>query len=126
MHNRLRLIVASFLVKDLHINWREGEKYFAQKLVDYDKAINNGNWQWAAGTGADAAPYFRVFNPWLQQAKFDSNAAFIKNWVPELARTEAKIIHDPKATRANYPEPIIDHAQAKEVALAMFAQALRK
>lgn len=126
MHNRLRLIVASFLVKDLHINWREGEKYFAQKLVDYDKAVNNGNWQWAAGTGADAAPYFRVFNPWLQQAKFDSNAAFIKNWVPELARTEAKIIHDPKATRANYPEPIIDHAQAKEVALAMFAQALRK
>lgn len=126
MHNRLRMIVASFLVKDLHINWREGEKYFAEKLVDYDKAINNGNWQWAAGTGADAAPYFRVFNPWLQQAKFDSNAAFIKTWVPELARAEIKTIHDPTATRPNYPKPIVDHTQAKELALAMFTQALRK
>ncbi|MDQ5944318.1 MAG: deoxyribodipyrimidine photo-lyase [Patescibacteria group bacterium] len=126
MHNRLRMIVASFLVKDLSINWREGEKYFAEKLVDYDKVINNGNWQWAAGTGADAAPYFRVFNPWLQQAKFDNGAAFIKKWVPELARIEVKIIHDPTAERPNYPKPIVDHAEAKELALAMFAQALRK
>jgi len=78
MHNRVRMITASFLVKDLHIDWRKGEKYFAQKLIDYDPCVNNGNWQWVAGTGCDAAPYFRIFNPWIQQKKFDPNTEYIK------------------------------------------------
>ncbi|MBW3019977.1 DNA photolyase family protein, partial [Candidatus Woesearchaeota archaeon] len=84
MHNRVRMIVASFLVKDLHINWQWGEKYFAQNLIDYDPAVNNGNWQWAASTGCDAQPYFRIFNPWSQQEKFDRDCEYIKKWVPEL------------------------------------------
>ena len=78
MHNRVRLITASFLVKDLHIDWRYGERYFALKLVDYDPSLNNGNWQWVASTGCDAQPFFRIFNPWLQQKKFDPNCKYIK------------------------------------------------
>jgi deoxyribodipyrimidine photolyase len=77
MHNRVRMIVASFLVKDLHVDWRKGEKYFAQKLIDYDPAVNNGSWQWAASTGCDAQPYFRIFNPWLQQKRFDLDCIYI-------------------------------------------------
>ena len=84
MHNRVRLITASFLVKDLHIDWRYGERYFALKLVDYDPSINNGNWQWVASTGCDAQPFFRIFNPWLQQKKFDPNCNYIKKWISEL------------------------------------------
>ena len=113
MHNRVRMITASFLVKDLHISWQEGEKYFAQTLVDYDPCVNNGNWQWVAGTGCDAAPYFRVFNPWLQQKKFDAQALYIKKWVPELAQTSAAVIHGgAKKQIPGYYVPIIDHALA--------------
>lgn len=114
MHNRVRMIVASFLTKDLHINWQWGEKYFAQKLVDYDPAINNGNWQWAASTGCDAQPYFRVFNPWLQQKKFDPECIYIKKWLPKLKNLPAKTIHSLYKTEikiADYPQPIVDHTQ---------------
>lgn len=122
MHNRVRMIVASFLTKDLHIDWRKGERYFAQKLVDYDPAVNNGSWQWAASTGTDAQPYFRVFNPWLQQKKFDPKAEYIKKWVPELKDLDADTIHnlDTKAGPKNYPEPIVDHKTAREIALSLF------
>lgn len=114
MHNRVRMIVASFLVKDLHIDWRWGEKYFAQQLVDYDPCINNGNWQWCASTGCDAQPYFRIFNPWLQQKKFDKECEYIKKWVPELKHLSPKEIHNiNKSTKnvKNYPRPIVDHAK---------------
>lgn len=114
MHNRVRMIVASFLTKDLHIDWRWGEKYFAQHLTDYDPAVNNGNWQWAASTGCDAQPYFRIFNPWLQQKKFDPECLYIKRWIPELAKLTPPIIHQPEKNMkdylTNYPNPIIDHA----------------
>jgi deoxyribodipyrimidine photo-lyase len=113
MHNRVRMIVASFLTKDLLIDWRWGEAYFAEKLLDYDLASNNGNWQWAAGTGCDAAPYFRVFNPTLQTEKFDPNHEYIKKWLPE---------HD----TLNYPPPIVDHAAAKERCLKAYKAALQK
>lgn len=93
MHNRVRMVVASFLVKNLHVDWRWGEKYFAQKLVDYDPCVNNGNWQWAASTGCDAQPYFRIFNPWSQQKKFDSDCEYIKKWIPELRDLDPKEIH---------------------------------
>ncbi len=112
MHNRVRMIVASFLVKDLHIDWRWGERYFAQQLVDYDPCVNNGNWQWAASTGCDAQPYFRIFNPWLQQQKFDTDGVYLYQWVPELKRYPVKIIHEwHKMHQGNdYPPPIVDHA----------------
>lgn len=120
MHNRVRLVVSSFLIKDLHIDWRWGERYFAQQLVDYDPAINNGNWQWAASTGCDAQPYFRIFNPWLQQKKFDPQCSYIKKWIPELKNVDSKIIHSwfnqKHAEIKNYPRPIVDHA--KESAMA--------
>ena len=122
MHNRVRLITASFLVKDLHIDWRYGERYFALKLVDYDPSINNGNWQWVASTGCDAQPFFRIFNPWLQQKKFDPNCNYIKNWIPELQGTPVNLIHEwyntvnstiDKSTKLsqieNYPRPIVEH-----------------
>lgn len=120
MHNRVRMIVASFLTKDLHIDWRWGEKYFAQKLVDYDPAVNNGNWQWAASTGCDAQPYFRIFNPWLQQQKFDPECLYIKQWVPELTMLPPKIIHNLAESASmpltNYPCPMLDHAQESKKA----------
>jgi deoxyribodipyrimidine photo-lyase len=122
MHNRVRLITASFLVKDLHIDWRYGERYFALKLVDYDPSINNGNWQWVASTGCDAQPFFRIFNPWLQQKKFDPNCIYIKKWIPELKDTPVSVIHEwyntvnskiDKSTKlspiGNYPKPIVEH-----------------
>jgi len=111
MHNRVRMIVASFLTKHLLIDWRWGEAYFAKKLLDYDLAANNGGWQWAAGSGCDAAPYFRVFNPALQTGKFDKDMAYIKMWVPEF-QSEA------------YPKPIVDHAFARERVLRVFKAAL--
>jgi deoxyribodipyrimidine photo-lyase len=124
MHNRVRMIVASFLTKDLHIDWRLGEKYFAQQLIDYDPAVNNGNWQWAASTGCDAQPYFRIFNPWLQQQKFDPDCAYIKKFVPELALIPHKIIHTWYETHpgvmTNYPQPIVDHAIESKKAKAMY------
>src|SRR4029079_903095 len=117
MHNRVRMIVASFLTKDLLVDWRWGEKYFAQQLVDYDPAVNNGNWQWVASTGCDAQPYFRIFNPWSQQKKFDPQCNYIKKWIPELCDFPSKAIHawhDEKyrAGYGKYPAPMIDHAKA--------------
>ncbi|MFX1253082.1 MAG: cryptochrome/photolyase family protein [Promethearchaeota archaeon] len=114
MHNRIRMIIASFLTKDLHIDWRWGERYFARKLIDYDPCVNNGNWQWAASTGCDAQPYFRIFNPWLQQKKYDSSCEYIKKWIPELKEISNKLIHtlfkQEEAQVQNYPPPIVDHS----------------
>lgn len=112
MHNRVRMIVASFLTKDLHVDWRYGEQYFASKLVDYDPSVNIGNWQWVASTGCDAQPWFRIFNPWLQQQKFDSDCIYIKKWIPELESLSSKVIHslDTKyPENIDYPKPMIDH-----------------
>jgi len=123
MHNRIRMIVASFLTKDLHIDWRKGERYFAEKLVDYDPAVNVGNWQWAASTGCDAVPYFRIFNPWLQQEKFDQDCNYIKKWVPELKSITPNEIHMLWKKFPNglaYPKPIIDHKIESEKAKEMF------
>lgn len=124
MHNRVRMIVASFLVKDLHIDWKWGERYFASKLVDYDPCVNNGNWQWAASTGADSQPYFRIFNPWTQQKKFDPDCLYIKEWIPELEDVDPKIIHSLEKGQqlpgVDYPQPIVDHSQERNVALSMF------
>lgn len=115
MHNRVRMIVASFLVKDLHVDWQWGEKYFASKLMDYDPAVNNGNWQWAASTGCDAQPYFRIFNPWLQQQKYDPDCLYIKEWIPELKNTSVKEIHSwpeiAEFSATKYIKPIVDHSQ---------------
>ncbi len=111
MHNRVRMIVASFLVKDLLIDWRWGEAYFAQKLLDFDLSANNGGWQWAAGSGCDAAPYFRVFNPTEQTKKFDPKHEYIKKWIPEF-------------NTSDYPQPIVDHAQARLRVLAVYKAAL--
>jgi deoxyribodipyrimidine photo-lyase len=125
MHNRVRMITASFLVKDLHIDWRWGERYFAQHLVDYDPCVNNGNWQWAASTGCDAQPYFRIFNPWLQQLKFDRDCRYIYRWLPELQAFPRKTIHqwDKKHSACSYPTPIIDHARESRLAKARFKEA---
>ncbi|MEQ1557455.1 MAG: deoxyribodipyrimidine photo-lyase [Methyloglobulus sp.] len=118
MHNRVRMIVASFLVKDLHISWRWGERYFAQHLVDYDPAVNNGNWQWAASTGCDAQPYFRIFNPWLQQQKFDADCLYIKHWLPELAGIPAKTLHQWASRHSGnaYPAPMVEHGLESNLA----------
>lgn len=93
MHNRVRMVTASFLTKNLHLDWRLGEAHFAEQLIDYDPAVNNGNWQWSASTGCDAQPYFRIFNPWRQQQRFDKDCVYIKQWVPELEPFPAKVIH---------------------------------
>jgi deoxyribodipyrimidine photo-lyase len=127
MHNRARMIVASFLTKDLHIHWLRGEQYFASKLIDYDPAVNNGGWQWAASTGCDAQPYFRIFNPWLQQKKFDPQAEYIKKWVPELTTIPAAVIHNwhvrhSELPDVNYPSPIIDHDTERKETLRRFKQ----
>lgn len=122
MHNRVRMIVASFLTKDLHITWQWGERYFAQKLVDYDPCVNNGSWQWAASTGADAQPYFRIFNPWLQQKKFDPEALYIKRWVPELKNISPSVIHtwDQQKVSSDYPAPMVDHGLQAASAKLLF------
>jgi deoxyribodipyrimidine photo-lyase len=118
MHNRVRMIVASFLVKDLHIDWRRGERYFAQNLVDYDRAVNNGNWQWCSSTGCDAQPYFRIFNPWVQQRRYDPDCRYIKTWIPELREIAPALLHSPnklnEAAIPGYPAPIVDHAIESE------------
>lgn len=128
MHNRVRMIVASFLVKDLHIDWRWGERYFARHLVDYDPCVNNGNWQWAASTGCDAQPYFRIFNPWLQQLKFDPDCRYIYRWLPELQAFPPKTIHqwDKKHSACAYPAPIIDHGRESQLAKARFKETINK
>ncbi len=126
MPNRARMIVASFLTKDQLINWREGEQHFMQCLVDGDPAANNGGWQWAAGTGTDAQPYFRIFNPVSQSTKFDPDGNYIRRWVPELAELDNKTVHEPwtaKQPPKNYPERIVDHKQAREQTLAAFKKA---
>jgi deoxyribodipyrimidine photo-lyase len=134
MHNRVRMVVASFLVKHLLIDWREGEKWFWDTLVDADPGSNPANWQWVAGCGADAAPYFRVFNPVLQGEKFDPDGGYVRRWVPELSRLPAPLIHRPwtatplelaaagVALGKTYPGPIIDHRTARERALNAYAK----
>jgi deoxyribodipyrimidine photo-lyase len=123
MHNRVRMVVASFLTKDLHIDWRWGEQFFANHLIDYDPAVNNGNWQWAASTGCDAQPYFRIFNPWSQQQKFDTNCIYIKKWIPELKNLTSREIHqleNKPSLVPNYPQPIINHNEAAFIAKQLF------
>lgn len=120
MHNRLRMVVASFLVKDLGIDWRAGEHYFAAKLIDYDRASNAGGWQWAASTGVDAVPYFRVFNPTVQSKRFDPDGEFIRRWLPELAMASAKEIHEPQKYGIAYLAPIVDHKSARLAAIERF------
>jgi len=126
MHNRVRMIVASFLVKDLHVSWRWGERYFAQHLVDYDPCVNNGNWQWAASTGCDAQPYFRIFNPWLQQQKFDADCQYIYRWIPELKAYTPKVLHEwhKQHKPGLYPAPIIDHSQETQITKARYKEAI--
>ena len=133
MHNRLRMVAASFLVKDLGIDWRHGERHFAEQLIDFDQAANNGGWQWSASTGCDAQPWFRIFNPVTQSEKFDPEGRFIRRYVPELAGVPDRYIHAPwrmgpieqQAAGAvigrDYPAPIVDHAEARERTLARFS-----
>jgi deoxyribodipyrimidine photo-lyase len=135
MHNRLRMVSASFLTKDLGIDWRRGERYFAERLNDYDLAANNGGWQWAASTGCDAQPYFRIFNPITQSRRFDADGAFIRRYVPELGRFDARHIHAPWQAPVEvqqaagcvvgvyYPAPLVDHAEARARALRRYAAA---
>ncbi|HVY05139.1 MAG TPA: deoxyribodipyrimidine photo-lyase [Burkholderiales bacterium] len=134
MHNRLRMVAASFLVKDLHVDWRWGEDYFADKLNDFDLAANNGGWQWSASTGCDAQPWFRIFNPVTQSRTFDAQGRFIRLYVPELARVDAQFIHEPwtmplDRQRAagveigrDYPRPIVDHAAARLKTLEIYGK----
>lgn len=129
MHNRLRMITAAFLTKLLLIDWRKGEQFFMEHLLDGDYASNNGGWQWAASTGADAAPYFRIFNPLRQSERFDKEGTFIRKLVPELAHIENKSIHQPSSEQRQqygYPEPIIDYSYARQRALDGYAQAMGK
>jgi len=137
MHNRVRMIVASFLVKDLLVPWQSGADWFLDTLVDADLANNSASWQWVAGCGTDAAPYFRIFNPVLQGKKFDPMGDYVRRWVPELQRLPAKLIQEPwKASRdeqkaanviigEDYPEPIVDHGKARDLALEAY-RAIRK
>ena len=137
MHNRARMIVASFLVKDLLVNWQDGERWFMQSLVDGDPAANNGGWQWTAGVGTDAAPYFRIFNPVLQGIKFDPSGSYVRRWVPELVKVPEKWIHRPwempqEAQLAvgfkpgkDYPLPIVDHALARQRVLEAYKRAAK-
>jgi len=137
MHNRVRMVAASFLIKDLMIDWREGARWFEGTLVDADLANNRASWQWVAGSGADAAPFFRIFNPVMQGEKFDADGAYVRRWVPELARLDSRFIHKPwEASPAllaeagivlgeTYPRPIVDHAEARARALKAYENVKR-
>jgi deoxyribodipyrimidine photo-lyase len=137
MHNRLRMVTASFLTKDLGIDWRWGERYFAEKLNDFDLAANNGGWQWAASSGCDAQPWFRIFNPVSQSRKFDPEGKFILRYLPQLGGLPVESLHAPWMARPielagagvelgkNYPAPIVDHGQAREATLARYASVTR-
>ena len=134
MHNRLRMVVASFLTKDLGIDWRRGEAWFAERLNDYELASNNGGWQWAASTGCDAQPWFRIFNPVTQSRRFDPEGRFVRRYLPQLAGLPDKLVHAPWLARPadleaagvalgrDYPQPIVDHAAARERTLARYAE----
>ena len=130
MHNRVRMIVAMFLTKDLHLDWRQGEQWFMQRLLDGEIAANNGGWQWSAGTGTDAAPYFRIQNPWTQSSRFDIDAEYIKRWIPELTGVPAARLHQPPTPGIRlspaYPLPMVDHAKERDVALASYKAHLKK
>jgi deoxyribodipyrimidine photo-lyase len=133
MHNRLRMVAGSFLVKQLGLDWRWGERYFAEALNDFDLSANNGGWQWVSSSGCDAQPYFRIFNPVTQSEKFDAQGKFIKRYLPQLAALDAKTIHAPwlakpgvlsaagVALGRDYPEPIVDHATARAQTLQRYA-----
>ena len=135
MHNRLRMVAASFLVKDLLIDWRWGERYFAEKLIDFDLSANNGGWQWAARTGCDAQPWFRIFNPITQSERFDAQGKFIRKYVPELVQCNHQEIHAPwlipslrlqslnLTLGVDYPMPIVDHAIQRALTLALYKNA---
>ncbi|MBS1515540.1 MAG: deoxyribodipyrimidine photo-lyase [Bacteroidetes bacterium] len=138
MHNRLRMITAMFLTKDLFMDWRLGEKYFAEKLIDLDFSSNNGGWQWSASTGCDAQPYFRIFNPVLQSKKFDTDGSYIKKYVPELKDVDAKYIHEPWEFETelkekynitlgkNYPFPVVNHFEIKDRVISEFKRIQQK
>ena len=135
MHNRVRMITASFLVKHLRIHWKEGEKYFRNCLLDFNEANNVAGWQWVAGSGADAAPYFRIFNPILQGEKFDPNGEYVKKWVPELLNVPKEFIHKPWELNKNvkdfelgksYPKPVVNHEVARNAALEAFQKIKKK
>ena len=121
MHNRVRMLVASFLVKDLHLPWQWGARHFMRHLVDGDLASNSHGWQWTAGTGTDAAPYFRIFNPTTQALRFDPDGDYVRRWVPELAGLRGGAVHEPGLLRpADYPSPMVDHSVERDEALARY------
>lgn len=126
MHNRLRMVTASFLVKDLHIDWRWGEAWFARHLIDYDPSLNNGNWQWAASTGCDAQPWFRIFNPWRQQERFDAQGHYIRRWLPHLAHlSDQQLLHWYKLGKKDlHPLPMVEHKAASNAAKLLYQQAI--
>jgi deoxyribodipyrimidine photo-lyase len=130
MHNRVRMIVASFLVKDLHLPWQWGARFFMDHLIDGDIASNNHGWQWTAGTGTDASPYYRVFNPFGQGEKFDPDGTYVRSWVPELSDVDNKHVHMPwtlgMLAPTEYPAPIVDHAAEREEALARYKKVTGK
>jgi deoxyribodipyrimidine photo-lyase len=130
MHNRVRMITAMFLTKDLHQDWRAGEKWFMQRLLDGEIASNNGGWQWSAGTGTDAAPYFRIQNPWTQSERFDPQALYIKHWVPELRDVPAARLHQPPSPGLRfhpaYPLPMVDHGKERIASLQIYKEHLAK
>lgn len=127
MHNRLRMVTASFLVKDLLVDWHQGEAFFNRQLIDADYASNNGGWQWCASTGCDGQPYFRIFNPVTQGERFDPDGSFVRRWLPELAAVPARYIHQPwrweNFNQLNYPPPIVDHQVQRRLALALYQAA---